>query len=139
MKDAFCSAPVLQHFDCDKGIVLGCDASDEVSAGILSQYGFQGTLHPVAYFSKKLSPQEVNYEIYNEELLAIIRCFEEWRPELEGAAFPIKVVTDHRNLEYYMTSKKLSRHQVIMTRALLTKHEYASKLSDISLGITCLG
>jgi ABC-type Zn uptake system ZnuABC Zn-binding protein ZnuA len=65
-------------------------------------------LHPVAFFSKKHSETECNYEIYDKELMAIIRCFEEWRSELEGAALPIKVITDHKNLEYFMTTKTLN-------------------------------
>ena len=44
--------------------------------------------------------------------MAIIRCFEEWRPELEGAESPIKVITDHKNLEYFTTTKALSQRQV---------------------------
>jgi RNase H-like domain found in reverse transcriptase/Integrase zinc binding domain len=68
-------------------------------------------LHPVAFFSHKFTPQECNYEIYDKELLAIIRAFEEWRGELEGTEDPIEVITDHRNLEYYMSTKKLTRRQ----------------------------
>lgn len=65
----------------------------------------------MAFFSKKHSATECNYEIYNKELLAIVRCFEEWRPELEGTPSPDKVITDHRNLEYFMTTKLLNRRQ----------------------------
>jgi hypothetical protein len=49
-----------------------------------SQYADDGILRPVAYFSKKHSTTECNYEIYDKELLAIVCYFEEWRPELEG-------------------------------------------------------
>ncbi|KAG0158414.1 hypothetical protein PDIDSM_5928 [Penicillium digitatum] len=84
LKKAFTSAPVLKAFDWSKEIVLETDASDFVSAGVLSQYDDAGILHPIAFFSKKHSAAECNYEIYDKELLAIIRCFEEWRPELEG-------------------------------------------------------
>jgi len=49
--------------------------------------GEDGHLHQVAFFSKKHSPEEVNYKIYDKELLAINRAFETWRPELEGVAF----------------------------------------------------
>ncbi|KAI0991735.1 hypothetical protein K3495_g16452, partial [Podosphaera aphanis] len=62
-------------------------------------------------FSKKHSPAECNYEIYDKELLAIVRAFEEWRPELEGAAHPIAVISDHKNLEYFMSTKQLNRRQ----------------------------
>ena len=111
LKTAFTEAPVLAPFDWEKEIILETDASDYVSAGVLSQYGDDGTLRPVAFFSKKHSITECNYEIYDKELLAIIRCFEEWRPELEGTASPIKVITDHRNLEYFTTTKLLNRRQ----------------------------
>ncbi|KAH0602908.1 uncharacterized protein H6S33_008558 [Morchella sextelata] len=111
MKEAFTTAPILTHFDPEKEITMETDASDYVSAGILSQYDDNSTLRPVAYFSKKHSPDECNYEIYDKELLAIIRSFEEWRPELEGAAHPIAVISDHKNLEYFMSTKQLNRRQ----------------------------
>jgi hypothetical protein len=111
LKDAFTKAPILAPFDWEKEIILETDASDYVSAGVLSQYGDDGILRPVAFFSKKHSTTECNYEIYDKELLAIVRCFEEWRPELEGTTSPIKVITDHRNLEYFTTTKLLNRRQ----------------------------
>ncbi|KAH0602480.1 uncharacterized protein H6S33_008819, partial [Morchella sextelata] len=111
LKGAFTTAPILTHFDPEKEITVETDASDYVSAGVLSQYDDNGILRPVAYFSKKHSPAECNYEIYDKELLAIIRSFEEWRPELEGAAHPIAVISDHKNLEYFMRTKQLNRRQ----------------------------
>ena len=111
LKQAFTSAPILRHFDPDAPCVVEADSSDHVTGGILSQYDPDGVLHPVAYFSKRLSPTECNYEIYDKELLAIIRCFEQWRPELEGAAFPIQVLSDHKNLQYFCTTKQLSHRQ----------------------------
>lgn len=111
LKRKFTEAPVLAHFDWEKDVILETDASDYVSAGILSQYGDDGILRPVAFFSKKHTATECNYEIYDKELLAIIRCFEEWRPELEGTSSPVQVITDHRNLEYFTTTKMLNRRQ----------------------------
>lgn len=113
LKRAFTSAPILAHFDPEKETWLETDASDYVVAAILSQRGEDGHLHPVAFLSKKMSPQECNYEIYDKELLAIIRAFEEWHPELAGTPVedPIRILTDHKNLEYFMTSKQLNRRQ----------------------------
>lgn len=65
----------------------------------------------MAFFLKKHSATECNYEIYDKELLAIVRCFEEWRPELEGTPSPVRVITDHRNLEYFTITKLLNRRQ----------------------------
>lgn len=112
LKSCFVSAPILRHFDPGKEVVVECDASDYVSSGILSQYDTEGVLHPVAFMSKKYDPAECNYEIYDKELLAIVRCFESWRPELQGTSYPITVITDHANLKYFMTTKQLSQRQV---------------------------
>ena len=65
----------------------------------------------MAYFSKKHSPAECNYEIYDKELMAIVRAVEEWRPNLESAKEVIEVLSDHKNLEYFTTTKLLNRRQ----------------------------
>jgi len=44
-------------------------------------------------------------------MLAIIRVLEEWRHFLEGATYPVEIWTNHKNLEYFMTAKKLNRRQ----------------------------
>ncbi|KAH0605316.1 uncharacterized protein H6S33_004538 [Morchella sextelata] len=99
LTQTFTMALILTHFDPEKDIIVETDVSDYVSASVLSQYDDNGTLQPVPYFSKKHSPAECNYEIYEKELLAIIRSFEEWRPQLEGAAHPIAVISNHENFE----------------------------------------
>jgi hypothetical protein len=43
--------------------------------------------------------------------MAIIHAFEEWRLELEGALHPVQVLSDHKNLEYFMSTKLLNRRQ----------------------------
>ena len=111
LKAEFIKQPVLAHFNPDLEIILETDASDYVAAGVLSQVGADGVLHPVAYFSAKHNPAECNYEIYDKELGAIVKAFELWRAELQGSRFPIQVVTDHKNLEYFMSTKNLSRRQ----------------------------
>ena len=113
LKDAFASDPIVQHFDYEKESHVEVDASDGVLGGILSQQDKDGNLKPVAYFSKRMSPAECNYEIYDKELLAIVRAFEEWRPELASTdpTHPVNVLSDHRSLEYFMTTKELNRRQ----------------------------
>ena len=112
LKGAFATAPVLAMFDYTKQTVLETDASDWASGGVLSQYDNEGILRPVAYFSSKHSAQECNYEIYDKELLAIIKAMEEWRPELQGVDNAFEVITDHKNLEYFTSTKALSQRQV---------------------------
>ena len=99
LKQHVCEAPILIHFDSSKLCYVETDLFNYVSVGVLLQKDDNGIFHPVAFFSKKIVLAECNYKIYNKELLAIIPCFEEWRPELEGTAMPVKVLTDHKGLE----------------------------------------
>ncbi|POS82717.1 hypothetical protein EPUL_004189, partial [Erysiphe pulchra] len=88
LKTAFTSAPILTHFEQGRETWVETDASDYVTAATLSQ--MVGILKPVTFLSKKLSPQECNYDTYDKELLSIIRAFETWRPELISTTFFIK-------------------------------------------------
>jgi len=54
---------------------------------------------------------ERNYEIHDKEMLAVIRCLEAWRHYLEEAKLEFKIWTDHKNLQYFMTSQKLNHRQ----------------------------
>ena len=96
-------------FDSDKLFTVKSDSSDCVIDEVLSQSDSQGVLHSVTYFSTWIAPAECNYDIYDKELLAIIRAFEEWRPELKEAMKQVQVITDHKNLKYFMITKQLSR------------------------------
>jgi len=74
---------------------------------VLSQYNKNGKLYLVAFLSQKLAPAKLNYKIYNKELLAIVRYFKQWRPKLKGSLFLIRVLMDHKNLQYFITTKQL--------------------------------
>ena len=105
LKRAFTSDVILCHYNSDLKLVMKTDASDYVSEGILSQYDENSVLHSVMYFFKKHSSAKCNYEIYNKELMTIICAFEEWCPELKGSSTSVKVITDHKNLKYFMSTK----------------------------------
>ena len=112
LKKAFTSAPILAHFHPDRQIHVETDASDYAVAAILSQVDpVDKLIHPVAYYSRSMSPAELNYKIYDKVLLAIHAAFKEWRSYLEGATHTVKVVTDHKNLEYFSTTKLLTHRQ----------------------------
>ena len=91
---------------------IEADSFDFTSGAVLSQrLPGEEKWHLVAFYSKSLSPVERNYKIHDKEMLAIIRALEEWRHFLEGAQHPVEIWTDHKNLEYFMTAKKLNRRQ----------------------------
>ena len=65
----------------------------------------------MAFISKSLSLAERNYEIHNKEMLVAIRCLEDWRHYLEGTKKKFEIWTDHKNLQYFMSSQKLNCRQ----------------------------
>ena len=116
LKHAFTTNPILAHFEPGLKTMIETDASDSVVACVASQehvVNGRKVWRPVAYFSKKMSPAERNYDIYDKELLAIVKAFDEYRPELTMSKDeePVKVVCDHKNLEYFMTTKRLNSRQ----------------------------
>ena len=111
LKIAFTTALILLHYDPNKQTVIKTDASDYMTAGIFFQYDDNGQLKPVVYFFCKMNPAKCNYEIYDKELLTIIKAFELWKSELKNAEEPVQVIIDHKNLEYFMSNKLLNRRQ----------------------------
>ena len=88
------------------------NASDVATGATISQQSLEdGMWHPIAFFSKSLSLVERNYKIHDKEMLAIIHALEEWQHFLEGAWHKFEIWKNHKNLEYFRTSKKLNRHQ----------------------------
>ena len=62
---------------------------------------------PTSYFSKKMNPAKRNYDIYDKELLTIVKTLKEFRAELMSVGNML-VLTDHKNLEYFTTTKLLN-------------------------------
>src|SRR6202453_4498728 len=44
-------------------------------------------------------------------MLSIMRCLEDWHHYLEGAKECFEILSDHKNLQHFLTSKKLNRQQ----------------------------
>ena len=111
MKHTFTTAPILTHFIPDTPITVETDASDYAVTSILSITCADGELRLVTFYSWTLTAPELNYDTHDKELLAIFEAFKSWCHYLEGSASPIDVVTDHKNLEYFSTSKVLTCQQ----------------------------
>ena len=120
LQQAFTSAPILQHFQPDLPLTIEADASDFALGCILSQPSLDGSLHPICFYSRKFTPAELNYPIYDKELLAVVEAFKQWRVYVEGAVIPVCVYTDHKNLEYFSTARTTSRRHARWAAALST-------------------
>lgn len=96
---------ILQLQDPDRQFMVEVDASDVGVGAVLSQRSASDQkVHPCAFFSLCLSTAERNYNI---GALAL----KEWRHWLEGAKVPFIIWTDHENLEYVSTPKRLNSLQ----------------------------
>ncbi len=112
LKSRFSSAPILVTPDPTRQFVVEVDASEVGVGAVLSQRtSSDDKMHPCAFFSHRLSPAERNYDIGNRELLAVKLALEEWRHWLEGSGVPFIVWTDHKNLEYIRSAKRLNSRQ----------------------------
>ena len=89
LQQSFTSAPVLQHFQPELPLTIEADASDFALGCILSQTSPASDLHLVCFYSRKFTPAELNYPIYDKELLAVVEAFKQWRVYLEGAESPV--------------------------------------------------
>ena len=79
---------------------------------------------------------ERNYEIYDKEMIAVIRGLENWRHLLESTKFKFEVQTNHKNLEYFIKAQKLNRKQVCWILYLLrfnltSKHVPGTKIEKV--------
>jgi hypothetical protein len=110
LKRLVTTGPVLRHWNPSDETVVETDASDFAIGAVLSQRDKDG-LRPVAFISRKMTEPELNYPVHDKEFLAIAYALQEWRHYLEGVRVKFEVLSDHRSLEYFLTTKLLNRRQ----------------------------
>ena len=112
LKQRFCERPILAHFNSTRETMVETDASDFALGAILSQLQPTTIWHPVAFHARKFKKAEENYDIHDKEMLAIVVAFKEWEHMLKSVKSTVTVYTDHKNLEYFSTTKVLTRRQM---------------------------
>lgn len=108
LKQRVWKALILGHFTPNEQYFVKMDSSDYVNAGVLSQRDDDSLLHPVAFFSRKMSLAERDYETYNKELLAIYLMFWGMKAWIQGQRHAL---TKYKGPEYFMMTKQLSARQ----------------------------
>ena len=106
LKAALCSPPVLLVPDQSKPFVLNTDACKFAIGATLQQDHGNG-LQPVAFFSAKMSDAERNYDVREQEFMALFKACLHWRHYLHGTQ-PFMLLTDHDSLKYHKTMPNLS-------------------------------
>ena len=69
-------------------------------------------VYSVVFHSCLFKTTELNYDIYNKEFLTVFKAFYTWCHYLKGLECPIDIITNHKNLEYFLTTKILFYCQV---------------------------
>ena len=108
---AFTSAPILTYWISNAQLIVKTNASDYALTAILFIVNKDNKVYPVAFHSSTFIVAELNYNIHNKKLLTIFEAFKIWQHYLEGLAYSINVVMNHKNLEYFSTTKILTQKQ----------------------------
>ena len=74
-----------------------------------------GKWKPIAFSLRTMQPAERNYEIYDKELLAIVKVLTKWRQYLLDAMEPFEVWMDYENLKYFQEPHKLMDNKLDST------------------------
>ena len=115
LKSLMCQRPILHQPQYDKPFYLATDASGYGVGAVLLQEGEPNprtkkpTQHPIAYYSATFTPTERNYDIYERELLAVLKALKHWRPHLAATEIPVTVLTDHANLTFWKNPQHVNR------------------------------
>ena len=116
---AFMMAPILMHFNPEQPTILEADASMHALGAVISQLDPEGKMHPIAFYSWKFNPAELNYDIYDKEMLAIVDSLEHYRHIFEGLGQQITIYSDHLNLLWFMETKVYNRRQACWAEQLV--------------------
>ena len=111
LKTMLTEGPILAHFDFMRSTRVEADASDFALGAILSHVCEDNRWHPIAFHSRKFQPAEVNYDVHDKEMTAIVAAFKEWEHLLMSVHDEITVFSDHKNLEYFNYTKVLNPRQ----------------------------
>jgi hypothetical protein len=134
LKEHMCRNPILHQPDYTKPFFLATDTSAYGMGAVLLQEGDKHprktspTKHPIAYYSATFTPTECNYDIYERELLALMKALAHWRPHLAGSTIPVTVLTDHANLTFWKSPRKVNRR---VARWFAELQEYHLKIQHM--------
>jgi hypothetical protein len=129
-----CREPILRQPNYADPFFLATDASAYGVGAVLSQEGETNprtknpALHPIAYYSSTFIPAERNYDIYERELLAVLKSLEHWRPHLAATEKPVTVLTDHANLTFWKNPRKVNRR---VARWFATLQDYNLRIKHV--------
>ena len=128
-KRIFSSTSIVKSFDSQLDIIVKIDSSDDAIEECLTQLHEDENRYSIVYCSRKMQIAEVNYDIYDKELLAIVYCCKEWRAQLQRTEKKFIIYFDHKNLLHFTSTKQLTRRQTRWSKLL---REYNFTIKHVS-------
>ncbi|GJF00978.1 RNase H-like domain-containing protein [Phanerochaete sordida] len=112
LKCAFTTQPVPTMWNIGYPTRIETDVSGYATGGVIAQLNPNDKLwHSIAFRSQTMSTAERSYEIWDREMLPIIKALNDWCQFLEGLPKPFDILTDHQNLQYWRTTQNLTHSQ----------------------------
>ena len=138
LKTRLTLSPVLRLPNLSKPFVVQTDASKLGTGVVLLQMDDAGVTHPCAYLSQALVGAEQNYQVYDLELLAVIRALKAWRPYLISPPEPTIFYTDHQNITYFrqpqdLTARQMCWHSILQEYPICFMHISGHKNGALDL------
>ncbi|UYV66791.1 hypothetical protein LAZ67_4002869 [Cordylochernes scorpioides] len=97
VKGKLTSEPLLIHPTIGIPFILNTDASG-IAVGACLQQEVNGTMRPIAYYSKRLTGPEIRYSIIEKEAYAVLLSLQHFKHLLVGSR--VEVHTDHKPITY---------------------------------------
>ena len=109
LKSLATSYPTLAQPDLDKPFEVEVDVSNFATGAALIQRDDRNKARPVAYCSQTLNQAKRGYNVYDKELLAVLRALQHWRHYLADAKYQVVVHTDHEALLGFKEPKNINQ------------------------------
>ena len=138
LKKLFIFQSILIMFESEKSITLKMNVLNEAIETCINQLNDKKHLRSIAYYNCKLTIAELNYEIHDKKLLAIVDSFKQWRVYLKKSKHQIQVYTDHKNLLYFTITKVLNRRQIRWSKKLSSYNfniQYWKKSENLKIDV----
>ena len=92
-------------------MIVENDVLEYVIIAILLIMMVEKKVHLVTFYFYIFKATKLNYNIYNKKLSIVFKVFYIWHYYLEGLELVIDIIMDHKNLEYFLTTKILFYYQ----------------------------
>ena len=118
IKKKFKKESILIHFDYKKSAIINANISEKTIKACLQQINDKEWKWLVTCYTQKLTSTEQWYDVHDQKMLAIVKTLKKWRVYLLEAKHQIIIKLDHKNLQYFMITKKLNKRQAWWAKTL---------------------